>query len=367
MDRTFAGLSLAVVVAAASAACSSSKRTAEPAGGSVDPGASEPLHVGDVTPVRSAAEAKKDVYIPHFLDCRDASDGRVCTQVAIAGSTAEGKYFPDYASCEVVRTQRPYWPAPPASVPKADDPRLSDPVFMKELAWVTEQARASACTCCHDSKQTPQGPSQWAIDQGPIWTDTVSDSGVALFTGYADSSIFGAFDPAENNGFDRRATGIPSTDSERMRAFFVAELARRGLTIEDAKAVPAFGGGLLGALKKAPQACPEGQGVDAEGRVQWDPKVQARYVYVLEAGATNPSTPPSGDRPAGTLFKLDVLASSDALASGVPYGTTPAGTFQSIPSEGRAPKLVPGTTYHLFVLRDIAAVGTNCLFTYAGP
>lgn len=351
-------------------ACSSSSLDDAPT-----PTTPEPTLRSSVQPVTRAEDAKPGVFIPPFRDCRApkpgesgaSADGQVCTQVGISGSTEPGKYFPDYGSCDVVRTQRRYSPRKPANVPKEDDPRLEDPTFMKELAWVTEQARATACTCCHASKQTPSGPSQWDIEARPIWTDTVSDSGIALFAGLADSSVFGAFDPKDNNGFQRTETGLPSTDGPRMKAFFLAELERRGISEQQAKSYPPFGGGLYALSKRKPEACTRGEGVDAKGMIHWEPGATARYVYILEAGSANPGAPPNQDTPAGTRWRLDVLASADAIRDGLPYGTTPPGSFQAFPEAGSAPRLVRGSQYHLFVLKDVGFPVSNCLFTYDGP
>jgi hypothetical protein len=352
------------------AACGS--RTSSSDAAAITP---EPTLRASIQPVTSVEQAKAGVFIPPFKYCRApkpgdtgaSANGEVCTQVGISGCTEPGKYFADYAACDVVRTQRPYWPRKPANVPRGDDPRVNDESFMSELAWVTEQARATACTCCHDSKQAPSGPSQWYIDAEPIWTDTVSDSGIALFAGLADSSVFGAFDPKDNNGFQRTETGLPSTDARRMKAFFVAELARRGITEEQGKAYPPFGGALFALSRRKPEACTKGEGVDADGIVRWEPGATARYVYILDAGAANPGAPPNLDIPAGTRWRLDVLASADAIHDGIRYGTTPEGSFQAFPGTGRAPQLDNGSQYHLFVLKDIGVPATNCLFRYAGP
>jgi hypothetical protein len=337
-----------------------------------------PTLLSSVPTVTDAAIAKPKVYIPPFVDCRPAASAsasggvaegdQVCTPVSISGCTAQGLYFPDYASCDIVRTQRPYWPAAAAHEPDPADPRLNDAAFSRELAWVTEQIAASGCTCCHDSRQAPNGrPSQWYIDAPGVWTDTLSDSGVGLFTGFADSSVLGAWEPKDNNGFQRDITGIPSTDADRMRAFFAAELERRGMTRAQAEALPPFGGSLGTNLKKKPEACENGEGVDSSGRVRWSADLTGRYVYVLAAGSSNPGVPPYRDRPEGALWRLDALATSDPLTPGVRYGTTPPGTAQAIPVSSRAPELKAGTTYQLFVLRDVGAVAANCWFTYPVP
>lgn len=334
----------------------------------------EPTLLSSIPPITDPTMAKTKTYIPPFKRCQPARadapaaglsiGDEVCTPVSTSGCTAPGLYYPDYGTCSVVRTQRPYWPAAAAHEPNLEDPRLNDAAFMSELAWVTDQIRSTACTCCHDSRVSPAGPSQWYIDAPGVWTDTVSDSGVALFTGYADSSSLGAWDPSDNNGYQRQLTGIPSTDGDRMRAFFVAELTRRGITKEQAEATPPFGGPTFASLQKKPEPCAAGEGVDSALRVKWKAENTARYVYVLEESAKNPAPAPYRDRPEGALFRLDVLASAEALSSGFRYGTTPSGSAQAIPASGRAPALKAGTTYHLFVMRDMGAVTTNCLFTY---
>ena len=59
-----------------------------------------------------------------------------------------------------------------------------------------------------------------------------------------------------------------------------------------------------------------------------------------------------------------MLASADALVSGIEYGTTPDGSFQVLPEAERAPALDEGTTYHLVALFDVGVPVTSCLFTY---
>ncbi len=326
----------------------------------------------DVAPIRRAEDALPGVVIPPFEDCRtplpgergEEPDGKVCTNVAISGCTEPGKYFADYAACDVVRTQRPYSPSKPFAVPSADDPRLADPAFMAELAWVTEQVRSSGCVCCHDSNVDGTA-AQWDISLGPIWTDTASDSALALFTGLADSSVLGAYPAKDNHGFDREITGLPSTDSARMHAYFVNELTRRGLSEADARAVKPFGGPIYQSKIRVPKACEPGEGLDAQGRFTW-PSYGARYVYVLEADAMNPGVFPNMDLPEGTLWRLDVLADAQPLEPGVRYGETPEGTFQAFPETGVAPKLQKGKTYLFFAFYDVGLSLAGCLFDYQG-
>lgn len=329
------------------------------------------IHRSDITPVTRVEDAKPGVFIPPFQDCRDPiagestskPGGKVCTNVSIAGATESGKAFSRYASCEVVRTQRPYYPKDPAKTPPTDDPRLSDKALLAELAWAKGEVAASGCVCCHDSTLATRGASQWDIEAGPLWLDTLSDSGLALFAGLADSSVLGAYPAAENHGFDRTETGIPTTDTARMKRIISAELTRRGITEAQARSVPPFGGPIYTNSVRPPEQCGAGEGVAPDGRVLFNGG-SARYVYVLEAGSKNPGVPPNLDRPAGTLFRLDVLPSADALPSGLLYGKTPTGSYQDTPSKGAAPALEKGRTYHLSVLKDVGLPLANCLFVF---
>lgn len=318
-------------------------------------------------------DVPQGVFIPAYLDCREpmdgdsteADEGLVCTETSISGCTEPGKYYADYASCGVVQTQRPFWRVEPDEMPSDDDPRLNDAEFMGELAWVTEQVEACACVCCHDSDVSGAPAGGWDIRVDPIWTDTIDDTGVAMLAGLAESGAFGAYPPEANHGFDRSVTGLPTTDIERMRTFFLAELDRRGLSQEWAAAVPDFGGPLVFNALDEPDPCDEGLGVDAQGMVTWKGG-NARYVWVLENGSLNPGVPPNLDVPDGTLWKLDVSPLAEAVSSGILYGEQPDGAAQSMPILGPAPELTPNETYQLYVLRDVGLPITNCLFTAEG-
>lgn len=289
-------------------------------------------------------------------------DGEVCTWQAISGNTEDGRRYVDYASCEPVYTQRPYWAVDVSWETDDDDPRLTDDAFQTELAWVTQQVEAAACVCCHSAEHAPDGPSMWFLEAGPIWTDSLTDPGAAMMAGWIDSTSFGAFDPADNNGFDRTTTGVATTDVSRMLAFWEADLARRGLTRSDFDDAAPFGGPLYDQLVYEPSACEDGQGIAADGTITWTGG-EARYVYLLAPGSDNPGVPPNLDLPADTLWRLDVDWTAAPLESGIAYGTTPDGTTQAFPLDGPPPALVPGETYYLYVLLDIYQPLTRCLFT----
>jgi hypothetical protein len=312
-----------------------------------------------------------DVFRPFEQVCVDpiegeppgaGPDGQVCTWEAISGSTEAGRRYVDYASCEPIFTQRPYWAVDVEWETAEDDPRLTDPAFQEELAWVTSQVESSACVCCHSENFAPDGPSMWYLEAGPIWTDSVTPEGMAVMAGWIDSTAFGAFDPADNNGFDRNVTGIGTTDNARMQAFWTGELARQGYSEADFAATEPFGGPLYDQIVYELQACENGEGVTSDGRVVWTGG-DARYVYVLAPGSLNPGVPPNLDLPDGTLWRLDVAWTADPISSGILYGEEAAGSFQAFPATGAPEALVPGQQYAIYVLRDIYQPVTRCLFT----
>lgn len=312
------------------------------------------------------------VFEPPVLVCRDplpgeppgqGEGGQVCTWQFISGCTEEGRHFEDYASCDVVYTQRPYYPANPNERPAEPDPRMDDPDYVAELDWVRSQIEASACICCHSDSIAPNGPSNWYVDAGGNWMETFHDTGLALGAGWIDSTAFGAYPPEENNGFDR-SIGMPSTDPARMQAFFVAELEHRGLGPADFVDDVPFGGPLYSQLVYEPGACENGERVDRDGTIHWTGG-DARYVYVLDAGSDNPTVPPNLDLPAGTRWRIDVPVDGTPVRSGeVRYGQLPAGLSQRFPATGTPSPLQAGQSYYLYVTRDVAQPLTRCLFTY---
>lgn len=337
------------------------------AGGTFDP--SENCIGYDTAPM-SSGSGDSTVFQWPTKTCKPAlpgepegqTNGEVCTWNLISASTEQGRRYVDYGDCNIVHTNRPYFPLAPWQVPPTTDPRLEDDAWLAESDWVQSQARASACSCCHSESAAPRGTSRWSIDAGPLWVDTMSDEAIVLFAGHTDSSVLGAFDPADNNGFDRIHSALPTTNVDRMLEFFLGELERRGVTNSYISSLPDVGGPLLTQLAYEPEACGEGEGVDTSGRLIWNGGA-ARYLYVLEASAQNPGLPPNLDMPEGVLWRADVLHNVEAFEPGIDYGELPEGAIQYYPANGAAPTLTPGKQYYLHVLRDVAIPIARCLFT----
>lgn len=301
------------------------------------------------------------IFVQPTLECATDNDSASVWQ-SISGCAPEGYAFDDLASCDPVRSQRGYYPVPTdAYETPEDDPIRSDADFLAELEWVTGQVEACGCVCCHSSERTPQGPSNWYIEDGDIWTDGFFPSGLAMAAGWTDSQLLGAYPPEDNNGFSR-PDGIPTDDVARMRAFFDAEARRRGLTPEQFEDVPPGPAIFYNQFLYEPEACQEGNGIDEDGRIIWVGG-SARYVYVLEADAENPLSPPNYDEPEGTLWLIEVPWTEDPMTSGIPYGEVTAPARQRVPESGAPPALTPGGTYYLHTQRDVGDPIARCLFT----
>ena len=314
---------------------------------------------------------------PPVLTCVDpkpgeppgmSEGGKVCTWELISGATEPGRKFKDYASCDRVLTQRPYYYAKPADNSTRADERLNDPTYATELSWVKSQIEAAACVCCHSST-APEGPGNWFYESEGNFINTFFPRGLAMGAGWIDTVGFGAYPPEQNNGFTRATPenpghGIfPTTDDARMRRFFENELAYRGFTRDDFKDEPYGAGPLDDQRFYQPQACKNGEGVQADGTLKWSGG-KARYLYVLEANSSSPAVPPNLDTPTGTLWRVDVPVEGNPMSSGtVRYGVLPAGQTQKFPQEMAPRALESGQSYYLYVTADVAIPITRCLFT----
>jgi hypothetical protein len=316
-------------------------------------------------------------FIQPTLECRpplpgtppgQSDGGVVCTWQGTQGCTEPGRRFEDYASCEVVRTQRPAAPIPVNTSRPADDPRRSDPAWRTESEWVRSEIRACSCGCCHSSL-SPVGPMMWSLD-GDAWVDTWFDSALAAGAGYIESPGFGTYPAEQNNGF--RRTGLrsgpersvfASTDPTRLERFFRNELAYRGRRPEEFTSFAAFGDAIDQQRFFVPEPCVNGEGVATDGTITWRGG-KARYVYVLEPGSLLPSIPPALDLPMGTRWRLDREPSLPPVSSGqLRYGEVPNGWRQRVPERATPPALTAGATYVLYVAVDVAIPATRCRFT----
>ena len=360
-------MSILMLVVCLQLACSSGDDDEE--GGVLKPGEGyrDPAIYNDAGP--ASDEPLSGVFIQPYKSCEPpvegdtlpSDDGEVCTNVAISGATEEGRLFTDYADCDVVLSQRPYWPGDPDSVTASDDPRLSDEAYMAEIQWLTDQVRSAGCICCHDSA-ADRDASGWDVAEEGIWLDGLRDEGLAILSGAVGSEILGAYSAEQNNGFDRDTVGLPTTDIERASAILDQELTRRGVGDEEIAQMEEFGGFLLDILDEPSKACGEGEGIDAGGIITWEGG-GARYIYVMTPEAKNPGVPPNNDTPEGTLWRMDVKSNYEAVESGMLYGALTPGSHQVIPASGLAPDLKRGQQYKLYVLKDILSPRANCLFT----
>jgi hypothetical protein len=304
---------------------------------------------------------KPGVTVLPYPVCREVDGEQLCVNASIAASTKEGRSFAADSDCSTVRTQRPFRPLPAKTQGAADDPRLQDAQFMQELNWVKGQIFASACSCCHDTS-AGRDYAAWDINGANVWTEQMTNRALAIMAGSVRTDLMGTYPAEENFGFDRSQTGSPTTDVPRMKAFFQRELDRRGVTAEEIAKFPSANGPFEAVQNQKPTVCADGLGVDAAGRINWGP-VPARYVYVTRVDAPNPLTPPKGDLPPGTLWRLDVLPSRDAITA-ASYGVLAEGSRQGFPANGTPEELQDGQSYRLYATRDILRPIVNCTFTY---
>lgn len=138
---------------------------------------------------------------------------------AVNGQCVEpGSHFLDVYSCDTV--EGPTAQAPPVTQRHAETnpATLDDP----DYEWVLQQVEACACTCCHS--EGGAGSYRWSHDFDGAWTDSASVAELDTL-GYRSGPSIGA---AQNNGFSRTRSALPTTDADRLQAFIDREIARRG-------------------------------------------------------------------------------------------------------------------------------------------
>ena len=311
--------------------------------------------------------------VPPYQQCVEPVDGEpgnnngeVCTWTQVGGCTEVGRNYEDYGNCEDVISQRGYYPVPPNNTEPVDDPRMEDPDYAAEVAWVTEQADSCACVCCHKGSITPEGAAIWDTEGGgqDNWINNFTPYGLAFSAGWINSDPLGAYEADQNNGFTRALAGIPSTDEPRMAAFFINELRHRGFSEEDfadfGPQPEVFGN----QINFVPEACENGEGVSSDGTIRWEGG-RARYIYILEVGSANPGAPPNLNLPEGTLWQVGTMPPAVPPKTGtIKYGEIPEGTVQNVPSTGAPVDLVEGQTYYIHTQADVLQPNTRCLFTF---
>lgn len=144
------------------------------------------------------------------------SDGQIRNGTCVP----EGERFKQSFDCTEVEGPGPGLPEQPSTskISAADPERLDD----FDTAWVQAQLNACSCVCCHS--QGGKSAHWWALDFPPHWPDSALDSALVSLAGDgapADKSEY--LNPAKNNGFIRQY-GPPTTDPERMRAFFLRQI-----------------------------------------------------------------------------------------------------------------------------------------------
>ncbi len=294
----------------------------------------------------------------------------ICVWQSVVATVPEGIAYTELASCEKPFTQAPSWFIPPTQVHVSEPALLDDPDFTAELDWVQRQVRSSACACCHASSVGSGNTSGFDVDAPEVWTDTIDTYRLGMLSGVLDDHrLFGALPASENHGFDREDTMFPSTDPERMRAFFVNEFERRGGTDEDLergqKAFESFFGKRF---VDSEDCVSPWEGIE-DGKLIWNGDRTARQVYVQEIGSDIPGFPPSMDQPEGTVWALYVSPDGSPVESGaLSIGDVPDGAYQAVPADGSAPAFEEGKSYRVYATPDFMLNRMiSCNFTYTAP
>ena len=238
---------------------------------------------------------------------------------------------------------------------------------MTELNWVRDQVRSGGCSCCHASGSDHAYATGFDFDAPLVATDSISNYRLAMLTGmFEDHRQFGALPPAENQGFIRDHTMIPTTDPDRMRRFFMSELERRGATEDDIELGRVATENFFGRRVIEDKACVSPfEGIE-DNRVLWNGERGIRQLYVLETDANIPGFPPFEDKPEGIVWAIYVNPEAEAIASGdIVLGQIPDGAYQVEPADGSTPEFVEGRTYRLYATPDfMRRFSMNCTFEF---
>ena len=143
-------------------------------------------------------------------------------QIRNGTCVAEGSLFRDEYDCSLVEGPTPGSTDPATSHAGAADPaRVEDP----DAAWALSQLRSCSCVCCHG--EGGRGASYWSTDFEPFWVDSARDSALESLGPSPDRTPHSEYlNPEKNHGFVREQ-GPPTTDPDRMAAFFQRQIEFR--------------------------------------------------------------------------------------------------------------------------------------------
>ena len=316
-------------------------------------------------PEKSCRLASELENLPESATLTTLEDGEsyVCVWNSPTAFAPEGIVFNEIGSCDHVFTQAPSWFMHPQRLYDSDASLLEDEAFTEELRWAQAQVASSGCSCCHSSQSGSNHGTAWDADAPAVWTDTISLPRLYLLSGMIpEHREFGAFAPEENHGASREIVMVPSSDPERLRAFFVSEFERRGGTEEDKEDAQKQMDTLFSRKAAEPRACIDPFEGLIDGKLVWNNTQGVRQVYLQEMGSEIPGFPPNLDKPAGTVWAFRVPADMEPIKSGtVVPGELPEGAVQLIPEDGSAPVLESGERYRFFATPDVMLLNlANC-------
>lgn len=328
--------------------------------------ATEWLQAPFVQPEKACVDAST-VEVP---DGAVLEDGQLCAWDYFSGNVPEGMHFNDVSNCGAPLTQGPPWFAKPERVYESPASLLNDEAWVTEAEWARDQIRASGCSCCHASSSVSGNTSGFDVDAPGVWTDTMTNSQLAMSAGMNPMhSLFGEFPAEDNHGFSRELTLWASTDPERLRDFFTNEFERRDGGQEDLDLAQDRFDALFGQVVAETPACvTEFEGVKEDGTVFWNGDAGIRQLWIMEEGTASPAFPPNLDRPEGTIWAVYVNFDGEPIPNDtLRLGEVPADATQRVPETG-APTFVDGRTYKIYATQDVMSGRMlNCTFTWNAP
>ena len=312
---------------------------------------------------RSAADFP-DLPASAEITINEAGEETVCVWNSPSAAAPEGINFSEIGSCDHVFTQAPSWFVHPERTYQTDVTLLDDDAYRAELLWAQQEFRSSGCSCCHSSQAGSNYGTAFDSDAPEVWTDTISNARLFLLSGEIEGHReFGAYEPSENHGASSFDVMIPSSDPQRLRAFFLSEFERRGGTQDDKDHAQEQVTTFFGRKKVAPRDCIDPFEGLIDGKLTWNSERGARQIYVQELGSEAPGFPPNLDKPEGTVWAIRVPYTEDAIAPGtVTLGELPVGAVQLEPQDGSVPVFESGNQYRIYITPDVMLLShANCI------